>query len=154
MKNIYVGLLEIIPVLLHFFICFFYSQAIYRSRHFLKFIAFFFALPFLSYYPLQHTPKPVQFFAMFFVFSAYGLLLLMVKLYYKKIHRFLLHKKWIHYPYTNKDFTFVTSSEGGGDTWDEKQELRPYWLDHLFSFCLIGFPLLMAGGVYQLIKPV
>lgn len=153
MKYIYVELLEIIPVLLHFFICFFYSQAIYRSKHFLKIIAFFFAIPFIFYLPSQYSPKPVQFLAMTFVFSAYGLLLLLIKLYYKKIHRFLRRKKWIHYPYTDKDFTFVTSSEGSGDTWDEKKELRPYWLDHLFSFCLIGFPILMAAGVYQLIKP-
>lgn len=125
---------------------FFLSQKIYSSKIFFVLIVFIISFSVFIYfflnrfYPESVTPTSV------FLNLYHAVLLLLIKLTYKKLNSTLIKKNWVNSSFHNKDFTFVVDSyEGiGSDSWNEKLASKPSWFDYLLSYLLFFGPMFLV----------
>jgi hypothetical protein len=89
----------------------------------------------------KHPELKMQYSA--FLISHYCLLLLLIKLTYRKLYSLLAKKGWVSAQFGSKDFTHVTLGEYGDEQWEHKITLKPNWLDHVLSIILIFAPILL-----------
>lgn len=75
----------------------------------------------------------------------YLVLLVLIKLNYKRLNRLFLKKGWIGAQFADKDFTWVTYTYRGlgPDIWNKKLK-PPSLLDYIFSFSLLIIPMLIV----------
>jgi hypothetical protein len=101
----------------------------------------------------------IKYSALKFQFSSflivhYCILLLLIKLSYRKINLSFIRKHWIRTEFAGKDFTYVTHAlEGlGNDIWEKRYASKPSWLDYLFSYGLLFIPMLLMLFTFWIIR--
>jgi hypothetical protein len=118
----------------------FLTQRIYSSKHSYTFLTFILICAFVLFAILDNMYPDIKVqFSAFLIFH-YGLLLLITRLYYRKLNGMLARKKLVKVQFRDKDFTHVWISKGG-DIWDKKRSAPPSWLDHFFSLVLFFGPM-------------
>lgn len=80
------------------------------------------------------------------VFFYYLIILLFIKISYKKILAVLSKKKYGTNNISSKDFIYVlwVSDAGGEHYWDNKIQNKPNWLDEILSLMLIIIPIIIC----------
>lgn len=124
------------------------SQPLYDSRHFFKIILPAITLCALVFVYLKNLrlPKPESNIPYTMVLIlVYLVLLVLIKLNYKRLNRLFLKKGWIGAQFADKDFTWVTYTYRGlgPDIWNKKLK-PPSLLDYIFSFSLLIIPMLIV----------
>ena len=137
----------IIIFCLYFIIQFFFTQRIYSRNYFIAAIFFSLVIPTVSFFITDDTKYWLrQVLPLTLLISIYVILLIAVKLGYKKINTFLIKKTMIKKEYQGKDFTYV---QWDGDVpsipswWDEKLASKPSWFDYFITYSLLFFPMLL-----------
>src|SRR6478672_9270485 len=109
---------------------FFATQRLYSSKYFYWILVVMLLLSFAVYSMLDKQYPALKFqFSAFLIFH-YGVLLLLIKLVYRKLNLSFVRKQWIAPPFIDKEFTYVTHAyEGlGDDIWDKNHSTKPSWL--------------------------
>jgi hypothetical protein len=150
------GLVSWIPVgifFLFFVVNFFLTQVIYSKGYFWVFTVFSLLLPFALFLFIKKETR-FEYGAFGLIFFYFNILLILVKIAYKKINSFLIKVKMIKPKYAGKDFTYVLwdSDTAIDDFWNEKLAGPPSWFDYLLTILLLMGPILIATGVIMIAK--
>ena len=139
------GTIGLLIWILFFVLHFFATQRLYSTKHFYKILVLMLLLSLTIFILLDKRYPELKFqFSAFLIFH-YGILLLMIKLSYRKINLSFIRNHWITTTFAGKDFTYVTHAyQGlGDDIWEKKYASKPSWLDYIFSYCLLFVPVLL-----------
>ena len=133
-------------VYLYFIVQYFFTQLFYSKYN----ISFLFLLSVgIPIAMLYFSPRQEWFVSLLYTTGLfyYSLLLLAIKVFYKKFNSFLIKHHKIKDEFTGKGFTYVTYHKGiyyRGHSWDEDLATKPSWLDHALSWTLTLLPIIIV----------
>ena len=140
-----INVIGLILLALFFGLYFFTTQKIYRSKYFFWITVLGGCVAILSFLLLSHKYAETKIPFATFLTLYYLLLLVLIKMTYKKLNNHFISKKWVDNSFSHKDFTYVTHAyEGiGNDIWDNRRAFKPSRLDYILSYGLFFGPMLL-----------
>ena len=133
---------------LFFLLYFGFTQKIYSRNYFVITLLISLIPPIVYYFQVNDRSELIKRFLILSITFIFTILLLIVKLTYKRINQFLISKKLLKQQFAQKDFTYVFIADFD-EWWNEKLALAPSRLDYLITILLLLLPILLPIFFYR-----
>ena len=133
---------------LFFLLYFGFTQKIYSRNYFVITLLISLIPPIVYYFQVNDRSELIKRFLILSITFIFTILLLIVKLTYKRINQFLISKKLLKQQFAQKDFTYVFIRDFD-EWWNEKLALAPSRLDYLITILLLLLPILLPIFFYR-----
>lgn len=140
-----IDIFYVLSFLSFFFIQIVYSQKIYNKNYFGFLLIVSLIYPSISLLFIKEE-KIFTILLVSLLLPLYALLLLLIKVFYRKINKFFIKRKIVNILYKDKDFTYVQWNSKNPTSprwWDEKQASPPSFLDNFLTLLLLVLPILI-----------
>ena len=147
----------LISIFSYFIIAIFFTQKIYSKGYFYRLFWFSLVLPILVFLFFDKNSNLLSFYIASSFTFLYFIILIIIKMTYKKVNTLLIKSKVIPDTFSLKDFTYVnwnSNNTAALSWWDNSYAKKPSILDHFFSFVLLSLPILLAVFLHVLIVPI
>lgn len=150
------SLFFLINIISYYVVAIFFTQRIYSKNNFFKLFCFSLLFPLIVFLFFSKNSNLSSFYVASSFTFIYFLILLSIKIVYRKLNSVFIKLKVIPNKFSSKDFTYVnwnSNNTAALSWWNKTYAKKPSILDHFLTFLLLALPILLAILIHTLIVP-